>query len=653
MGTLVALVCPLTGTCMPHATSARLVARLEWLASQMETGVVITDAPGNILWVNEGFRRMTGFALDELVGRRPGALLQGPDTDPATVRVMHDGLEHERPFLVEVLNYARDGRPYWVSIDCHPLRDADGALEGFIALEIDITARRAAERRVLDSEQRYRSLFEHAHDAILVANDAGAYVDANPAALRLLGYTREELLGLTVTDLISPAEALPAWRSFEVEGAQRGELVLRRRDGQRRTVEYNAVRDFLPGLHLSMLRDVTDRRLAEMRSRRSDRLEALGTLAGGIAHDFNNILTGMLGELAVLREELQGAGASADAMASPMRRADDSIASVLASGERARDLIRRILSFSRMHEPSQVPLALNPVVHDASRLLRALLPSMVELRVEVPEQSPWVNGDPTALHQIVTNLVTNSWHALPAVGGVIDVRVQLVATRPEREGLALLPCGPLVCLSVRDNGHGMDAETQARIFEPLFTTKPVGEGTGLGLAAVQSMVDAHGGAIEVASAVGQGTTFSIWLPALASHAPRAGTPTGTAAVRPAQTGRVVLADDDAQTRAALERMLRHLGFSVEAYGDPREVLARISASPDTLDVLLTDLSMPGMTGEHLVTSVRAVRANLPVVVLSGFLAGDVRSRLDAIGVPALDKPPSLDVLARVLARVRG
>ncbi|MCU0615527.1 MAG: PAS domain S-box protein [Gemmatimonadaceae bacterium] len=638
---------------MPLATSSRLVARLEWLASQMDTGVVITDAPGNVLWVNEGFRRMTGYELTELVGRRPGPLLQGPDTDAATVRVMHDALEHERPFLVEVLNYSRDGSPYWVSIDCHPLRDAQGALEGFIALEIDITARRTAEQRVHDSEQRYRSLFEHAHDAILVANDAGAYVDANPAALRMLGYTREELLGLTVTDLIPPAEALPAWRSFEADGAQRGELVLRRRDGQRRTVEYNAVRDFLPGLHLSMLRDVTDRRLTEMRSRRSDRLEALGTLAGGIAHDFNNILTGMLGELAVLQEELRSACMTSAATAPTMRRADASIASVLASGERARDLIRRILSFSRMHEPSQAPLALNPVVHEASRLLRALLPSMVELRVDLPETSPWVNGDATALHQIVTNLVTNSWHALPAVGGVIDVRVQVLSTRPDRESLALLPSGPVVCLSVRDNGHGMDADTQARIFEPLFTTKPAGEGTGLGLAAVQSMVDAHGGIIDVSSTVGHGTTFSIWLPAIASPEPRSGTPGGVAAVRPAHTGRVVLADDDAQTRAALERMLRHLGFSVEAYGDPREVLARISASPDTLDVLLTDLSMPGMTGEHLVTSVRAVRADLPVIVLSGFLAGDVRARLDAIGVPALDKPPSLDMLSRALVRVRA
>lgn len=648
-----ALVCPSSGTRMPHATASPLVARLEWLAGQMETGVVITDAPGNVLWVNEGFRRMTGYSLEELVGRRPGPLLQGPDTDPVTVAAMHDALAQARPFCAEVLNYTRDGSPYWVSIDCHPLRDADGALEGFIALEIDITARRAAEQRVHDSEQRYRSLFEHAHDAILVANDAGTYVDANPAALRLLGYARDELLGLSVTDLIPPADALPAWRSFKAEGAQRGELVLRRRDGQQRTVEYNAVRDFLPGLHLSMLRDVTDRRLAEMRSRRSDRLEALGTLAGGIAHDFNNILTGMLGELAVLREELRAALPVSGAMTPTLQRADQSVHAILAGGERARDLIRRILAFSRVHEPTQVPLALGPVVHEASRLLRALLPSMVELRVHVPDTTPWVNGDATALHQVITNLVTNSWHALPAVGGVIEVRIETVDRAPQRESLSMLPAGPLVCLYVRDNGHGMDRDTLDRIFEPLFTTKPVGEGTGLGLAAVQSMVDAHGGVIEVDSAVGRGTCFTIWLPALPSHAMHPGTPVGSTAVRPTHSGRVVLADDDAQTRAALERMLRHLGFSVEAYGDPREVLARISASPDTLDVLLTDLSMPGMTGEHLVTSVRAVRADLPVVVLSGFLAADVRARLETIGVPALDKPPSLDMLSRVLVRVRG
>ena len=626
---------------MPPAdpSTPRLIERLEWLARQMDTGVVLTDAAGLIVWVNEGFIRMTGYPLAELIGRRPGDVLQGPDTAADAIATMHEAIRDARSFFVEILNYARDGRPYWVSIDCHPLRDGDGRLQGFIALEIDITARRKAEHGLVESEQRYRSLFEHARDAILIADDAGRYVDANPAALQLLGYTRDELLTRSVTDVVAPDDAVPKWERFERDGAQRGELIVHRNDGTPRTVEYTAVHGFLPGLHLSMLRDVTERRLAEARARRSDRLEALGTLAGGIAHDFNNILTGMLGELAVLRAELTGqAGANA------------SIDAVITSGERARDLIRRILAFSRMHEPATGPISVGPVVRDASRLLRSLLPPMVDLRVHQPCESPWVIGDPTALHQIVTNLVTNAWHALPSVGGRIDVRVETVTARPERDAVRLLREGPLVCLGVTDNGHGMDEATMARMFEPLFTTKPVGQGTGLGLAAVQSLVDAHGGVIEAESRVGAGTTVRVWLPAL-HEAPPEGTPTSSPVVFSPLSGRVVLADDDPQTRAALERMLRHLGCTVEAYGDPREALARITASPGSLDVLLTDLSMPGLTGEHLVHAVRAVRADLPVVLLSGFLEDAVRTRLEAIDVATIDKPPSLDALARAIARV--
>lgn len=621
----------------PTPERRRLVDRLEWLASQIGTGVIITDADGRVEWVNDGFTRMSGYATHELVGRKPGELLQGPETDPAAIAAMRDAVANRRSFMVEILNYARDGHPYWVHIDCHPMRTPDGRLEGFMALEIDITDRQRARASLLESEARYRSLFEHAHEAILVADDSGCYVDANPATVRLLGYSLEELRGMTVADIAAPEAARPRWQAFEREGVQRGEIELRARDGTVRTMEYNAVRDFRPGLHLSMLRDITARRQDELRARRSDRLEALGTLAGGIAHDFNNILTGMLGQLEVVQRELQASGT-----------VHESLEAIADGGRRARDLIQRILAFSRLHEPVREPIAIGTVVQEAVHLLRSLLPAMVELRFSTDPTCPLVAGDATALHQVVLNLCTNAWHALPPAGGRIDVHVDHVAERPNHVELDTMPAGPAVRLLVRDNGHGMDDHVLARIFEPLFTTKPVGEGTGLGLAGVQAIITGLNGVVQVQSAPHAGSTFTIWLPALhASELPAK--PLVDTPLPHGHGARVVLADDDPNTRNALERMLRHLEYSVESYEDPREALARITASPGSVDLLVSDLAMPSMSGDVLARSCRAVRVDLPILILSGYLTDDMRAQLTADRIATVDKPPSLRTLAETIS----
>lgn len=603
--------------------------------------MIITNAAGRVEWVNGGFTRMSGYTTRELLGQKPGALLQGPDTDPSAVSMMRNAVAEHRAFTAEILNYARNGTPYWVHIDCHPMRGDDGRLEGFMALEIDITERQRARASLLESETRYRSLFEHAHEAILIADDAGRYVDANPAAVRLLGYPLDALRGMTVADLAAPETATRRWQAFERDGVQRGEIDLRTRDGTVRTMEYNAVGNFRPGLHLSMLRDVTARRQDELRARRSDRLEALGTLAGGIAHDFNNILTGMLGQLEVLRHELQ---ASAPAMASLDAMAD--------GGKRARDLIQRILAFSRLHEPVREPIAIGPVVEEAVHLLRSLLPAMVELRFVADPTCPLVSGDATALHQVILNLCTNAWHALPPAGGRITVHVDHLAARPREAELDAMPEGPVVRLEVRDNGHGMDEAVLARIFEPLFTTKPVGEGTGLGLAGVQAIITGLNGVVQVRSAPNVGTTFTIWLPAL--DARTVPPPATDKSPLPRGAGaRIVLADDDPYTRSALERMLRHLDYAVESYADPREVLARISASPHTVDLLVSDLSMPAMSGDALARACRTVRADLPILILSGYLTDEVRAQLTRDAIACADKPPALRALALTLSELIG
>jgi CheY-like chemotaxis protein len=327
---------------------------------------------------------------------------------------------------------------------------------------------------------------------------------------------------------------------------------------------------------------------------------------------------------------------------------ESSLEAIAQGGERASDLIRRILGFSRLHEPSRRPVQLGAVVTEATQLLRALLPPMVELRVDIARDCPCLLGDATALHQVVMNLGTNAWHALPTSGGAIRVRVEHVLAPPPIPELGALPAGPLLHLTVEDNGHGMDAATKARIFEPLFTTKPLGQGTGLGLAGVLSIITSHGGAVHVESEPGRGSCFSVWLPPIDESALDAPARDRVPAARERLAGRIVLVDDDPLTRAALERMLRHLGCSVEAYEDPREGLARVIGSPTTVDLVLTDLSMPAMRGDRLAAACREARADLPIVVLSGYLDDETRARLLADDVGALDKPPTLDGLGAVL-----
>jgi PAS domain S-box-containing protein len=628
---------------VPHDSPNVLAARFAQLARQIGNGVIFTDPDGNTDWVNEGFVRMSGFTLEQLRGRHPGEVLQGPDTDQATVDVMRTAIRDRSSFSVDVLNYAADRRPYWVHIDCFPMRDDDGTLQGFMAIQTDITERRHTEQALQESAARFRNLFENAHDAILIADNSGRYVDANPAACILLGYTRDELRQMSPMDLSTPeqmAATAVKWNQFVAVGVQRGQLELQRRDGETRTVEYNAVSDFHPGLHLSILRDVTDRLAAELHGRRSDRLEALGTLAGGIAHDFNNILTGMLGHLEVMRCEVpEGSTLSS------------TIDAVAAGGARARDLVRRILAYSRQHESQRTPMFLGPAVGEAMRLLRALLPAMVTLEFEEERDTPPILGDSTALHQIVMNLCTNAWQAMPPTGGRIRVEVTKVAVPLDEPELVALGRDALVRLTVQDDGLGMSPEVSARIFEPFFTTKPSGHGTGLGLAGVQAILAAHEGTMRVRSVPGEGTTFTLWFPALPRDTPVTPPhPSAESAVAGAGQ-RVVLVDDDQLTRQALERMLQHLKFSVESYADPREALARVVASPNTVDVLVTDLAMPAMTGDRLVRACRATRADLPALVVTGFIDDMLREEMLGLHVTVLDKPPSLARLAATLAEL--
>lgn len=423
-------------------------------------------------------------------------------------------------------------------------------------------------------------------------------------------------------------------------------------DGAPRTIEANGylVRDGagLPVRVVGMNRDITAQKDAESNQRERDvrlaqsqRLETIGTLAGGIAHDFNNILAGMMGFVDLALRAVPPASDTAEYL----RGARD-------GGVRARDLVRRLLIFARKETESvRQPLALRPLVGDTVTLLRATQPASIDIRADLPEEVGPVIADAAQVQLMLMNLCVNAAQAIGARRGLITLSLRRVGHCPVE--LDRCPVGPHACLTVSDDGCGMDEATRARIFEPFFSTKSQGEGTGLGLSIVHGIVHDHGGSVRVASAPGKGTTFEIFLPlapaSLAAPPPSAPVPTQAGGGR-----RVLVADDERPVRMVAEVVLRRAGFAVESCVDGTAATARFSADPGSFALALVDLAMPGRTGWELIADMRALRPDLPVILMSGD-----HSRYEPAGKPAvtkvlrLPKPFSIDELLAALRQILG
>jgi CheY-like chemotaxis protein len=324
------------------------------------------------------------------------------------------------------------------------------------------------------------------------------------------------------------------------------------------------------------------------------------------------------------------------------------IAEVLRATRRARSLVSQILTFSRKQQPERRPVRVADVIDDATRLLRATLPSTIELRADIREADAHVYGEPTQMHQVLMNLCTNAAHAIGDQHGVIDLQQSVVDVDAGSAHVDLVP-GRYVCLTVSDTGHGMDRTTLARVFEPFFTTKEPGVGTGLGLAVVHGIVRSHDGAVHVESAPGRGTSFRLYFPLLAEVA-AAATPAPGEVPRGAGE-RVLFVDDEPSLTTLTRRMLERLGYEVVALRSATEALAAFRADPSAFDLVISDLTMPGLTGEQLTAELRRVRSNVPVILATGYL-----DRLDAERARALHvrelliKPYTTETLATAVHR---
>ena len=379
-------------------------------------------------------------------------------------------------------------------------------------------------------------------------------------------------------------------------------------------------------------------------------MQAVGTMAGGIAHDFNNILGAILGNVELAKADC-----------SPESPVLESLHEIDKAGRRARDLVRQILTFSRNEPPQRTPVNLAEVVHDTERLLRVTLPPAIELHMHLSPGLPDLLADATQVEQALLNLCTNAVHAIGAERGIIQVDAAQV--QPDHrlcERLGLAPT-TYVALSVRDNGPGMDAALLGRIFEPFFTTKPVGQGTGLGLAVVHGVMRTHEGAVDVHSAPGHGSRFTLYFPVATDHDTAAAAlplPTAPAAPAPVEQAgaqrshHVMYVDDDEALVFLVQRLLRRRGYQVSGFTDPHEATAALRADPQRYDLLVTDYNMPGFCGVDLVREARHIRPDLPVALASGYVTAEIEQAAMAEGARALiHKPNDVEELCATVDRL--
>jgi PAS domain S-box-containing protein len=628
---------------------------LQSTLNALSSHIAILDEDGTIVEVNAAWNR---FAHEN-------GFLGGGGLGDNYLQVCHSAVGH---FCEESTAAARGIRDvmaggkneFHLEYPCHGPRerrwfivrvtrfDGDGPVRVVVAHE-NITERKLAEDSLRESEEKFRQIAETINEVFWIT-DATMHqmIYVSPAYERIWGRTCQSLYEAPRSWL----EAIHAKDRERVMGAARTSVAkgeydetyrIQRPDGSVRWIHDHAVplRNAAGEIQrfIGIAGDCTENRKLEDAFRQAQKMESIGLLAGGIAHDFNNILAGIAGNLYL---------AKMDAVEQPAIL--DSLENIAAASQRAADLVKQILTFSRQVKPEREPVKLNHVVLEALKLLRASVPSTIRIQTELAEV-PTVLANATAIHQVLMNLGTNAWHALRNQTGLLkiemkalDVDEDFAKTRPD------LHAGNYVQLSVSDSGCGMDSATLGHIFEPFFTTKAVGEGTGLGLAVVHGIMKAHDGGIFVYSEPGVGTTFRLFFPVIEIE----GEPGKLeAASIPHGCGEHILfVDDEAMLASVGKKILERLGYVVTAHTNPLEAIAAVRDRAEPFDLVITDFTMPGMDGARLGAQLLQMQPHLRIIITSGYSGVMTAAKVSELGFrELLGKPSTAQTLGETVHRV--
>ncbi|ACN13480.1 putative aerobic respiration control sensor protein ArcB [Desulforapulum autotrophicum HRM2] len=522
-------------------------------------------------------------------------------------------------------------------------------------LEKRIIALEKSEASLKENSSKFRRLYENFPLPSQSLNANGYFIEVNPAWLNLLGYSLEEVIGKPFSDFLHPdwkkhfKEHFPILKRIgEVLGVEfemvkkDGSLILVSLNGNISKDEYGKVQQ----THC-VFQDITEQKQNEDKIKKitaqlqqSHKMEAIGILAGGIAHDFNNILFPIFGYTQMLIDDIPED--------SPFRSSLDEI---LAAGMRARDLVKQILTFSRQGSGDLQPVQMQLIVIEALKLIRSSIPKSIEIKQNIQSDCGLIKADPTQIHQIIMNLATNAYHAMEETGGKIDIKLQEVTLGEDAWTNENLQPGKYVLLTITDNGCGIPQSQLDKIFEPYFTTKNKDKGTGLGLSIVYGIVKKYKGNIKVYSEVGKGTAVHIYLPLIEKISSQEST-NMISEIAPTGMERILLVDDEIPILSLQKKLLERLGYKVTERSSSMEALRVFAANPGGFDLVVTDMTMPDMTGDNLAKKLTSMRPDIPIIICTGFSERMNKDLARKIGVKGfLMKPVIKSVMAKEVRRV--
>ena len=612
-----------------------------------QKGTWIFDHDFNTSVLSSVLADMLGYTTQEMEGKNLRELLPQnalQSIEPVLVALKR-GADVEYDFDLR----GKDGSLVYAKMKFSPITDMNGKYLGSHAEVINMTEKRKIEKALIRSETRFRAVAKSAVDAIISTDSEGRITFWNEAAQKMFGYHSDEIMGKSATKLM-PAEFI-ARHQAGIEKLKNGvepsilgstvELKGLSKKGKEFSIDLSlASWETDEGkFFTAIIRDISKRKNLEAQMLQAQKMQAIGTLAGGIAHDFNNIIGAIMGYAELAADDTEKGSVL-----------HENLENIVTASMRAKELVKQILTFSRLDKPEKSPIRIDAIVKETLKFLRASLPKTIDIAADIDADSSFVLADPVQIQQIMLNLCSNAAYAMREKGGRLYVKLSgIVLNEKTATHPGALPAGSYVQIEVSDSGHGIEQKIVDRIFEPFFTTKKVGEGTGMGLSVIHGIVEQLNGKITVESKIGQGTTFRVFLPRLekteiqkkkSQNQPVNG------------KERILYIDDEADlVRIAVERF-SELGYYITGKTDSVEAMDLFQKNPDAFDLIITDQTMPGITGKELSKRVLAMRPQMPIILCSGYSETITRQEAMKIGIREfVFKPVSIFEMPKIARHI--